>query len=290
MNKLIDIAKGSLMGIANIIPGVSGGTIAVVFRIYDKIIHAINIAVKNPFEALKQTYLYLIGMILGVLAGVFLISYGYEQYPLPTTLIFIGLIGGGLKSIIAIVKKQPIGIKNYLIFALFFVLIIVLPLISSNEQIGNGLTYYIMLFIVGFLAAFTMIAPGISGSMVLLIIGYYQHILDIAKRLFQSVYQFDLIALNELLIPVLILAIGAIIGALVTSKLMAYLMNKHEISFYYGVLGMIVASPFAILFMLNETNKLSKINISHYIVGIILMIGAALLSYVMVHKYENKES
>ena len=75
---------------------------------------------KKPIEALKQTYLYLIGMILGVLAGVFLISYGYEQYPLPTTLIFIGLIGGGLKSIISIVKKQPIGIKEYIIFTIFF--------------------------------------------------------------------------------------------------------------------------------------------------------------------------
>src|SRR5690554_4441436 len=99
MNKLIEIAKGSLMGIANIIPGVSGGTIAVIFRIYDKLIEAINKAFKKPLEALKDTYLLIIGIILGVLIGVFLISYGYEAFPLPTTLIFIGLIFGGIKPI-----------------------------------------------------------------------------------------------------------------------------------------------------------------------------------------------
>ncbi|CCV65855.1 Integral membrane protein [Paracholeplasma brassicae] len=287
MNKLIEIAKGSLMGIANIIPGVSGGTIAVIFRIYDKLIEAINKAFKKPLEALKDTYLLIIGIILGVLIGVFLISYGYEAFPLPTTLIFIGLIFGGIKPIVGIVNKRAVEWPDYLIFMSLFALIILLPLIGGSGGIASGTIYYIMLFVIGFLAAFTMIAPGISGSMVLLVLGYYQHVLDLAKELIESLIQLDFQALVNLILPVGLLGIGAILGAVVTSKLMAYLMEKHEVRFYYGIIGMLFASPFAIMYLLNQTNPLKNIELSHYMVGVILMIGAAYLSYALIKKYEN---
>lgn len=287
MNKLIEILKGVVMGIANIIPGVSGGTIAVIFRIYDKLINAINIFFKKPLQAIKDVYLYVLGIGFGVLIGVFLISFGYESYPLPTTLIFIGLIFGGLAPMFKIIKRRKIKITDVLVFASLFLLIIILPLLNETAGVQQGLTYYIMLVIVGFLAAFTMIAPGISGSMVLLVLGYYQHVLDLALSLIEAVFRFDFPAIFDLILPVGLLAIGAILGALATSKLMAFLMEKFEVEFYYGVLGMLFASPIAIMYLLNQTNPLGDIHLSHYISGVVLMIGGAFLSYALIKKYEN---
>ena len=64
-------------------------------------------------------------------------------------------------------------------------------------------------------------------------------------------------------------------------------MEKFEVEFYYGVLGMLFASPIAIMYLLNQTNPLGDIHLSHYISGVVLMIGGAFLSYALIKKYEN---
>ena len=91
-----DILRGVMIGVANIIPGVSGGTMMVSMGIYDKIIGAVNNIFKEWKQSLKTLLPYAIGMLLGIAGLSFCITYFFEHFPLQTAFLFIGLIFGGL--------------------------------------------------------------------------------------------------------------------------------------------------------------------------------------------------
>ena len=128
MNFVFDVIKGVLIGLANIIPGVSGGTMMVSMGVYEKIIGVVN----NLFKDIKKSIVTLlplgIGMALGVVAFSFIIPWCLEVYPFPTSFCFIGLILGGVPSILkpakeSLVKEgKSISLAHILVFAAFFAL------------------------------------------------------------------------------------------------------------------------------------------------------------------------
>lgn len=290
MNKVFDIIKGSFIGLANVIPGVSGGTMAVIFKIYDKLISAIADFPKHPIKAIRDLFFILIGVILGVVIGVFVISYGYEKVPFITTFLFVGFIIGGLKPIYKEVEHRFYKMPNIIGFIISIAVIVILPLLTSKGGIQSGILYYIMLFIVGIITAVTMIIPGVSGSMVLLIIGYYAHVLDLAKDFFKAIISFDVPAVFELIVPVALLGIGFLVGAVLFSKATKWVIIHYANMFFAIVFGLVVSSPYAIIYLLNESNPILKTNPIEIIVGLPLMIGAAYLAYVIIVKSENKKS
>ena len=117
MKNIILIIKGFFMGIANVIPGVSGGTIAIILGIYEEFISRIS----NLFKDLKKNLLFLIpigiGMGLAIVTTSKLVSYSYDKFPLPTILFFVGLVFGGIPMLIQNVKgkKESKKISNYII-------------------------------------------------------------------------------------------------------------------------------------------------------------------------------
>ena len=129
MNFLFDIIKGMLIGVANIIPGVSGGTMMVSMGVYEKIIGVVN----NLFKDIKKSILTLlplgIGMLLGVAVFSFIIPWCLEVYPFPTSFCFIGLILGGVPAIIKPAKEslhkegKSISVPHIIAFVFFFVII-----------------------------------------------------------------------------------------------------------------------------------------------------------------------
>lgn len=290
MNKLFEIIKGMFIGLANIIPGVSGGTMAVIFKIYDRLINAIADIYKTPLESLKSLIYILIGMGLGVILGVFGISYGYEKVPFITVFIFVGLILGGLNPIYKMVDRKFYRMPNIIGFLIAFIVVVGLPLLKTSGSIQSGFIYYIMLFLVGMITAITMIAPGISGSMVLLIIGYYTHILDLAKQTIEAVVTFDIQTVLNNLFPILLLVLGFVFGAILFSKLIKLILVNYETMFYSSILGLLVASPIAIIYLLNETNPILNTPMLEVIIGLVLMTGAAYLAYVIIKQSENEES
>lgn len=290
MSKVYEIIKGMFIGLANIIPGVSGGTMAVIFKIYDKLINAIADMSKTPIKSIKAIWFILIGIALGIVLGIFGISYGYEKMPFITVLIFVGLILGGILPIYKMIRKKAFEWPNIIGFVIAFIIVAVTPLLKTSGGIQTGFIYYLMLFVVGVLTAITMIAPGISGSMVLLIIGYYTHVIDLSKTIIKSFFTFDFPVFFNHLLPILLLVSGFIFGAIVFSKIIKYVIEKYEKLFYSSILGLLVASPIAIIYLLNETNPIMKTNIFEAIIGLILMIGAAYLAYVIIKKSENQES
>lgn len=290
MNRLFDVFRGIFLGLANIIPGVSGGTMAVIFKIYDRLINGIADIYKHPIKITRALLYILIGILIGLIIGVFGISYLYETVPFITVLVFIGLIIGGLSPIYSNSKHnlyKPAGLSKV---SLSFVLIVALPLIQQSNQIHTGVLYYLMLLICGVLVAIAMITPGISGSLILLIIGYYTHVIELIKDMIEYVVRFDTSMVISRIAPIFVIILGFILGAILFSKLIKWLLINQTVSFYQVVFGLLLGSPFAILYLLNETNPLLSTSFFEVVIGLILMLGAAWLSRAIIIKSENKES
>lgn len=280
-NNLILIIKGFIMGIANIIPGVSGGTLAIILGIYEKFIGAISHFFKNFKENFKFLILIFIGIGLSLITMSNIIDYSYENFPLPTTLFFVGLVIGGIPLLYNKVrgKAEMKKASSWIIFAITFMIVIFMALankiftgIGTVDFANIDFIGYILLFIVGAIAAATMIIPGVSGSLVLMLLGYYYPIINVLKEL----TQFNNI-LNNLVI-VVIFGLGVLIGIVLISKLIEFLFNKYETKTYFGVLGFIFASIIAIPIATFSEVEIT-FNALHIIIGIIAAMVGGIIAY-----------
>lgn len=259
-----DILKGAVMGIANIIPGVSGGTMAVSMGIYDRIIHAVT----HLFSEFKQSVKVLmpigIGIVIAIVAVARLIEYMFGVMPFQTNLLFIGLILGGLPAMANKVKGN--GIKPSYLFAciLFFVLVVGCASLDGSAggdaDISFNLINIVKLFGVGVVASATMVVPGVSGSMMLMVMGYYTPILGMINQFIDHLVAFDISGMISdcgVLVP---FGIGVVIGIFAIAKIIEIVFAKWPIVAYWAIIGLIVASPVAIL-MLNIFGSLGIITI-----------------------------
>ena len=289
MNKFLMFLKGAIIGLANVVPGVSGGTLAIIFNIYKRLIEAFDLLFKHPIKAILSIWEILVGILIGIFAGFLLLSYGYEAFPLATTLAFIGLLIGGIKPMFQMVKPH-INLKNIFIFIVGFLLVVLLPLINSFTGIHEGWVYYLILGLLGILIAFSVVAPGISGSVILMVLGYYSHLLFMGKDIFESIIQFQFTNLPQYILPISILGISFIIGLIGSVKLTKWIMNKFEIQFYAAVLGMLIACPISILIMLHKDTPLNTFGTVEWTIGSLLLIIGFLAAFWVIKVSENEEN
>ena len=265
------ILKGIVIGIANIIPGVSGGTMMVVMGIYDKLIHAIT-HLKSEF---KETLRLLIPIVIGAAAGIVIltevITRALEHFPVQTNFMFIGLIVGGLPIIIKKLKEtgRKVNAGNAVVLLLFFILVAGFALIGEGEASARELSLNMMeiikLFFIGVIASATMVIPGVSGSMVLMLLGYYYLILDSISEFIHALLAFDFPVLLEKTGILMPFGIGVLAGIGVIAKLIELVFEKRPDYAYCAIIGLIVASPLAIIFM----SDLSKYNLAAILTGLI---------------------
>ncbi len=252
MNYIKDILKGALIGVANVIPGVSGGTMAVSMGIYDKIISAITNLKKNFKNSIKTLFPYIIGVVLGVVLLSFVIEKLFTYFQIPTIMAFLGLILGGLPAIIKKVENEKFKPTHLLSFALFVALIVFSTLYAATDtgatQMSFGIESILLMLILGFISAGTMVIPGVSGSMILMMLGYYETIIQTINEFIHSLLAFDIskIALSlQTLIP---FGIGVILGIFIIAKIISFLLKRYPNATYWGIIGLVVASPIAILY------------------------------------------
>ncbi len=258
------ILKGALIGVANIIPGVSGGTMAVSLGIYDKLIHSVT-TLKSDF---KQSVAFLTPIVIGALLGIgglsFVITFLFENYPLQTNLFFIGLILGGIPLIIKRIDTKAIKVPHLLVAILAFAIVVLLAM--SGETTDTGATIevsminFVILFFVGVIASATMVVPGVSGSMVLMLLGFYHQIILAVKSFIVGVTSFELPLLIENSLILAPFGVGILIGIVVIAKIIDYMLKSMPNYAYSVIMGLIVASPFAIVLM-NTFNDLSGLTI-----------------------------
>lgn len=249
-DKFILILKGAIIGIANIIPGVSGGTLAITMGLYERLIKAITTFFKDFKNNIKFLFPIGIGAVIGLLLVSKLIAFSFDNYPVPTNIFFVSLILGGLPMLFKKVKGREL--KDYNIFILLIVaaFLIGLTFINSNTNMVSfdnmNLLKYTKLFIVGIIGAATMVIPGISGSFVFMLLGYYRPILNIITNL-TSFYKMDFNTIINQGLILLPFGLGVTVGIVIIAKIIEYFLNKFETTTYYAIIGFVIGSVVIII-------------------------------------------
>ena len=273
MNWLNQILRGIVIGVANIIPGVSGGTMMVSMGIYDLLIHSITHLFKEFKKSILTLLLYLIGMGLGILVLSYVLSALLNPvtgYPLPTYTAFIGLILGGLSPLLHKVDKKKVNGLCIALFVLFFALIVVMAIpgsIENAQRLDIDLLQVVILVAVGVIASGTMIIPGVSGSMMLMLLGYYTPVINAVKGLIPALSSGNGAAIANSLLTLLPFALGVVLGIFGVAKLIEWLMARYPNPTYCSVLGLVLASPVGIL--LKNRNALGNVNALIIIISVV---------------------
>ncbi|MBQ3027804.1 MAG: DUF368 domain-containing protein [Lachnospiraceae bacterium] len=262
MNCILDMIRGAVIGIANIIPGVSGGTMMVTMGIYDKLLGSITGIFKQFKKSIKTLFPYIIGMAVGIGAFAFLLTKVLlPKFPLPTAFAFIGLIVGGVPVLVKkmrnagqakredaatkAVTKKPNTVFCILVFALFFALIIGMQFLGegADRAVTPSVATALIMIAMGVLAAAAMVIPGVSGSLLLLAFGYYNPVTGAVTDFISAVFELNVATAWEKFLILFPFGIGVLLGIFFVAKLIEWLLKKHERLTYCGILGLVCASP-----------------------------------------------
>ena len=274
--KLILFIKGIVLGVAFVIPGVSGGTLAVLLGIYEELIEAASNFYKNMVN-FKKYFMYLLPIGLGIIFSVAvfakLIKFGLEKSPIITILIFLGMIIGGIPALVRNVKGTKINLKDMTLMLVGLIIVISMLIFhksNSNVVLTNmSITGYITLFLVGAIAAVTMVVPGISGSFTLMLIGYYEPVLNLVN----DITSFKNLGPN--LILIFIFMLGVFIGIIFISKIIEWCLKHYKRETYYAIIGFVLSSIISVIY---EVSKF-PFNLTHLIIGIVLLVINTVLVY-----------
>ncbi len=350
---IVAVLKGTLVGLAIVIPGVSGGSMLLTIGVYED---AVSITSKDKTRrrtAIKKLIPYAIGIVLGVVALSFVVTWLLSNFEFFTILLFSGLILGSLPLLFKKIRGQKVKPWYILIALLMIAIMVLLPFLNnsssetfdrlkpndeltvgeriiladvdaetltvangdttyaivevksaggtfgkpsdgyklrsvldknayfaigsgdvfdfsvdasgrltlterssgetltatafrSRDALNNGVWSALLALLLGFIAAGTMIVPGISGSMIMLVLGYYYSVMTHLKSFIVCLVTLNFAHMGRHLLVLVPFAVGIVLGLLIVSKAIRWLLDKHPTPTYYGILALMLASPFAI--------------------------------------------
>ncbi len=241
---LADMMRGAAIGVAFIVPGFSGGSVAAFLGVYERLVGAVADIFKHFRRSMRILIPVVLGMLLGAAALLFPIQWGVKNYPVPTVTLFVGLSIGGLPAIKEKAPGRPTA-KNAAAFAIPCLAAAALAFLPAARH-AEGFLYhldvggYLLLFLVGAVAACALVVPGISGSMLLLIFGYYAPLVSVIAGLLRGVH--PLVSILVLLTA----GAGMLVGFFAVSLLMRRLLIKYPRSTYFAILGFVTGSIVAV--------------------------------------------
>lgn len=231
---MINTLIGLLMGIANLIPGVSGGTIALVSGIYGRLMDSIAALTELKFK--KKDLLFLLQLTTGIAIGILvfsrLVEFSIEAFPSLTYGFFAGLVAGGIPSVYKRIGKFTPKKIIFLVAGMLLVLLLSLWGHMSNggspAQSSHSISLLLYDGLAGFVGAAAMILPGLSGSFVLLIMGEYERVIS---------------AINELdLLILFFVAVGIIMGTIFITRIIRMLLKKMPGKTFSFLMGLMLGS------------------------------------------------
>ena len=286
------LLKGLAIGTAAIIPGISGGTIAFMLGIYDQIIESIVSLRRLPKKSLEI----LVPVGLGVVVAIGLLTYplglALMYAPFPTITLFTGFILGSLPQLR---KDLPVTL-NLRAWVMLVVPAIVAVLLGVFSVIGeldatsvltnDAFLPKLSLLVVGFLGVSAFVVPGISGSMLLLSIGFYEPVLSSLRRLLDN-----LLDVNGLIPEVInfgLLGVGALVGFVVISVFMKWLLTNHRQDVNLAVFGFILGSLVAIFYNYDMVPVYEQLDIFMIVLGVITLTLGGYVSLALNKRYATR--
>ena len=266
------IFAGIVIGVANVIPGVSGGTMAVVFGIYDELIGVISFNLKAILGKWKFWLPLAIGMGIGIIAFSKIVTFLFEKFPVQTQYFFAGIVVG---SIPLILKRTSLSLKrenfgNWISALVGLVIMLLMVFINTDSMISTiqtELTFGLgaKLLLGGALAAFAMIIPGISGSFLMVILGIYSIVIA-------SVSDFNL--------PIIcVVAVGVIIGIFAGAKGVQVLLERFPNQTYGAIFGLVIGSVFAVLPLKETALFFADGKILGFVIALVCAAGGFALAF-----------
>lgn len=254
-----NIYRGFAMGASDVIPGVSGGTIAVLLGIYDRLIGAINGLLSKDWKKHISFLVPLgIGIVLAVLSVAKVMKWLLKYYQEPTFFFFLGLILGVIPFLLREADvKNTFKVNHYLILGIAAVLIGLMVFLNDTEGTAisdRSLSTYLVLFFSGFIGSTAMVLPGISGSFMLLVIGVYTTVIEAIDNLELSV--------------ILVVGIGVLIGIIFMSKVINYFLTHFRTGTFAAIIGMVTGSIIVIFPGWPATTPLLLLSLSTFVFGI----------------------
>ena len=232
---------GFLIGLAVILPGISGATIAIIFGLYSKMIYSFG----HIFKQFKKCFLFLlpigIGIAVGFIIGFFFVREVFEFFPFIVICLFAGLMIGSFPAVKDEIKGVKWDKRRIALFILGVLIPIVIGLVSifiqtsSSKAIVATPTIMILYFVIGLVVSVTQIIPGLSCSALLMAFGQFGAIL--------ASIHFDYLKENPVVMLVLLcLVVGFVIGIVVFSNLLNKLLEKRRDSTFTMIVGLSLGS------------------------------------------------
>ncbi|MCL2360230.1 MAG: DUF368 domain-containing protein [Defluviitaleaceae bacterium] len=254
MQHLFLILTGLVLGAANIVPGISGATLAVIFRVYDRLIDSINSLFSETKKSLKFLIPVGIGMVIGILVVGTVLDGFFDRFSFQTSAFIAGLVAGGIPFLYVQAtsqeKKRPIHFVTAIIACgVIIALVILMPERNGPAPYEFDMGMAITLFFGGMAAAAAMIVPGVSGAMVLMLFGLLptvMHTISLVTAYLASPLDFGQLGpIIQIAIP---LGLGILVGILVASKLIAFLLKRFFTITYFAIIGMVIGTIFAVFY------------------------------------------
>ena len=277
-----NFTKGVIIGIGAILPGISGGSLAVILGLYEKLIHSVSHFFKDPKKNLAFLTVIGFGACLGIVLFSNVQKFLFTHYEIPTMFSLCGLFLGTIPGLFRHANKNGFSALCLIPFFIAFAVSVFLSLSGNSDMETGSETFFlnfknfIYIFIIGFIMAGSLVIPGISGTVLLMLAGAYGFFLNIIADI-KYIFLFPFVSksmhgeiINNILILVPLCA-GLAAGAFLLSKLMDFLFKKSYSLTYYAVLGFMSGS-------VPELIPGYSGNLPVYITGIILFLAGLVIS------------
>lgn len=230
-NVIKSTVQGVVMGASMMIPGVSGGTTAILLGIYDQLISAVGSVFKTPRKSILTLLPFGVGGGIGILLFAKLLLKLTTLYEMPMMYLFLGAIVGSLPMLFRKTGAKRFSFSQVLFVLLGLILVILtdmLPKGAFEANAGAGIAGYLLIIAAGIITAVALVLPGISVSYMLLVLGVYDPMLKALNS-----YDF------AFLIP---LALSVAIGVLATTKVLETAMRKYPEATFLVIIGFVLGS------------------------------------------------
>lgn len=213
------------------VPGVSGGTMAILLGIYDKLIASIS----NFLKDLKGNILFLMKFCIGAAAGIgslaFVIKWLLEKFPVPVSFFFLGAVIGGIPALYKKTKESELRLSSAVYFLIGLVVVIAIGFLpAGNFDIGSGsgFVHYLLVLGTGIIIALALVLPGISTSHMLLVLGMYDAMIT-------AITEFNLVYIG-------IIGLSTVVGIFLITKPIEWTLNKFPHQTYCMIIGFVLGS------------------------------------------------